>query len=290
MGSWNEILEEIKTNNNNVDLVRRTYLKKLSNHTGRNTILYYSGWLEKPQMPGTDITDLDMPGFMTTVNKLNKSQGVDIILHSPGGDPTATEHIVNYLHSVFNNDVRVIVPHMAMSAGTMFACAAKEIIMGKQSCLGPVDPQFGGIPAFNIIEEFKNAKKELTDNPQSSEYWRQLLSKYPAAFLYRVFDAMKLSKILVQEWLEKYMFKDENKTNIIKEIVKKLNMNAKSHARHFSLQYCIDMGLKIVRLEDDAILQDLVLSIYHASTITISSTRAIKLIENQEGRALIRQI
>ncbi|HOH18331.1 MAG TPA: serine protease, partial [Bacilli bacterium] len=129
-----------------------------------------------------------------------------------------------------------------------------------------------------------------TDNPQSSEYWRQLLSKYPAAFLYRVFDAMKLSKILVQEWLEKYMFKDENKTNIIKEIVKKLNMNAKSHARHFSLQYCIDMGLKIVRLEDDAILQDLVLSIYHASTITISSTRAIKLIENQEGRALIRQI
>nr|HPN61050.1 ATP-dependent Clp protease proteolytic subunit [Bacilli bacterium] len=163
MGSWNEILEEIKTNNNNVDLVRRTYLKKLSNHTGRNTILYYSGWLEKPQMPGTDITDLDMPGFMTTVNKLNKSQGVDIILHSPGGDPTATEHIVNYLHSVFNDDVRVIVPHMAMSAGTMFACAAKEIIMGKQSCLGPVDPQFGGIPAFNIIEEFKNAKKELTD-------------------------------------------------------------------------------------------------------------------------------
>lgn len=265
-------------------------MKKLSAHTGRNTILYYSGWLEKPQLPGTDITDLDMTGFMTTVNKLDKSKGVDIILHSPGGDPTATEHIVNYLHAVFNNDVRVIVPHMAMSAGTMFACAAKEIIMGKESCLGPVDPQFGGIPAFNIIEEFRHAKKELTENPKSSEYWRQMLSKYPAAFLYRVFDAMNLSKILVKEWLENYMFKDEEKGSTIKEIVKKLNTNAKSHARHFSLKYCIDMGLKIIRLEDDDILQDLVLSIYHTSTITISSSRAIKLIENQEGRALIRQV
>lgn len=290
MGSWNEIAVEISSNNNNFDLIRRKYLNELSTYTGRNTILYYSGWLEKPLVPETDIIDSDMTGFMTTVNKLDKNKGVDIILHTPGGDPTATEHIVNYLHTIFNNDVRVIVPHMAMSAGTMFACAAREIIMGKQSCLGPVDPQFAGIPAFNIIEEFRHAKAELTENPKSSEYWRQMLSKYPAAFLYRVFDAMRLSEILVKEWLEKYMFKDEKKSTIINEIVKKLNTNAKSHARHFSLKYCIDMGLKIVRLEEDDKLQDLVLSVYHASTITISSTRAIKLIENQEGKAFIRQV
>ena len=45
----------------------------------------------------------------------------------PGGNPTATEGIVKYLHSKFKDDIRVIVPQMSMSAGTMLACSAKTI-------------------------------------------------------------------------------------------------------------------------------------------------------------------
>jgi len=41
-----------------------------------------------------------------------------------------------------------------MSAGTMLSCASKEIVMGKHSCLGPIDPQYGGVPAYNILSEF----------------------------------------------------------------------------------------------------------------------------------------
>ena len=55
---------------------------------------------------------------------------------------------------------------MAMSAGTMIACSAKKIIMGKASSLGPIDPQFNGIPAYNIISEFEEAKKDLSTNPK----------------------------------------------------------------------------------------------------------------------------
>ena len=50
-------------------------------------------------------------------------------------DPAAAEAIVNYLRLKFDYDIRVIVPQLAMSAGTMIACAAKEIIIGKQSSL-----------------------------------------------------------------------------------------------------------------------------------------------------------
>lgn len=59
---------------------------------------------------------------------------------------------------------------MAMSAGTMIACSCKEILMGKQSSLGPVDPQIYGVPAKSVIEEFELAKKEIEENPKSTPY------------------------------------------------------------------------------------------------------------------------
>jgi ClpP class serine protease len=56
-----------------------------------------------------------MPGFMTAVNKLDKSKGLDLILHTPGGEINATEQIVFYLRKIFKGDIRAIVPHLAMS-------------------------------------------------------------------------------------------------------------------------------------------------------------------------------
>ena len=82
-------------------------------------------------------------------------------MHTTGGNPTATESIVNYLRAKFDNDIRVIVPQLAMSAGTIIAYVGQEIIIGRQSSLGPIDPQFSGIPAYNVKLEFKEAKKIL---------------------------------------------------------------------------------------------------------------------------------
>ena len=65
---------------------------------------------------------------------------LDLILHSPGGSLEAAEQIVTYLRSKYDN-IRAIVPQNAMSAATMIACACDEIMMGKHSALGPIDPQ-----------------------------------------------------------------------------------------------------------------------------------------------------
>ena len=77
---------------------------------------------------------------MTCIHGMDCSKGLDLVLHTTGGSPAAAEAIVNYLRAKFGNDIRVIVPQLAMSAGTMIACSAKQIIMGKQSSLGPIDP------------------------------------------------------------------------------------------------------------------------------------------------------
>lgn len=67
----------------------------------------------------------------------------------------------------------------------------------------------------------------------------------------------------------------------------KLNANNKSHSRHFTVDFCKELGLNITELESDQTLQELVLSVHHAFIITIDATAATKLIENQNGARYI---
>lgn len=299
MPSWGELLKELKPHIDengeqipalSLDDLRTKYISRLSQKTGRNVIAYYSGWLKPGKTQNIDINDSDLTGFMNAIKGLNAAQGLDLILHTPGGNPTATEGIVKYLHSKFGNDIRVIVPQMAMSAGTMLACSAQLIIMGKHSCLGPIDPQYGGVPAYNIVNEFQQAKSELDNNVHAKTFWELQLKKYPAAFLYTVLDAINLSSALVSDWLTQYMFESDNPAETkkkVRKIVNKLNTNNKSHSRHFTVDFCKELGLNVIELETDQELQELVLSVHHAFVITIDSTAVTKLIENQNGARYI---
>jgi ClpP class serine protease len=75
---------------------------------------------------------------------------IDLVVHSPGGLVLAAEQIARALHR-HPAKVTVIVPHYAMSGGTMLALAADEILMDENAVLGPVDPQVGQWPAASII-------------------------------------------------------------------------------------------------------------------------------------------
>ena len=293
MAGWSDIMEELQKQPSNFDIIRRKYLLELSEYTGRNTIAYYSAWLNKKGVDNTDINDTDMNGYMNAVKGLDTTKGLDLILHTPGGDPAAAESIVKYLRSKFNNDIRVIVPHLAMSAGTMMACAAKEIIMGRHSSLGPIDPQFSGIPAYDIKLEFEEAKKDLVEHPENFRYWQIKLQQFPAAFLKTAIAAIELADILVKEWLTSCMFLGEDiDDGKIETIVKTLNDHAdsKTHGRHFDAVFCRNIGLKIINMEDDQELQDKILSVHHSYVQTLTATSTVKIIDNQEGKCMINHI
>lgn len=293
MPNWSSLLKEINQLGSQYDILRRKYVKSLSNYTGRNTICYYSGWLQKPDIgPLLSVNDNDKNGLMTTINKLDESKGLDLILHTPGGDTAATESIVDYLWQKFDGNIRCFVPQMAMSAGTMIACSSKEIWMGKQSSLGPVDPQFGGIPAHGVLEEFRKAYEEITTDPRTIPIWQPVIAKYTPAFIGECDKAVKWSTSLVEEWLGRNMFSGvENKDEIISRILNELIDHSISYAhnRHLSNIKCKEMGLIIKDLESDQKLQDKVLSIHHIYTHTLNSTSAFKIIENNLGIAYIQQ-
>ena len=296
MPNWEKIAEEIKIQNDlsPYDRVRRDYLSKLHDYTGRNVIAYYSGWLQKTNFPEeTSVNDFDKNAFMATIHGLDRSKGLDLILHTPGGNTAATESLMDYLHQMFGKDIRAIVPQLAMSAGTMIACATKEIVLGKHSNLGPIDPQFGMIPAHAVVEEFNRAIKEISQDPKSIPIWQTIIKKYPPAFIGECEKAVEWSQNMVEEWLTNIMFDgDKDADSKAKSIAAELSdhPSTKTHSRHISKIQCEKMGLKIISLEDDQSLQDLVLTIHHAFMHTFTGTAAVKITENHMGKAVVQSI
>ncbi len=293
MPNWNQVLEEIQESKrvDALDFVRRKYLDLLYQKTGRNIIAYYSGWLQKPGVGNAYINDDDKNGLMAVIHGLDRTKGLDLILHTPGGDTAATESIVDYLRKMFGTDIRAFIPQLAMSAGTMIACACKEIVMGKQSNIGPIDPQLGGIPAHGVLDEFKRALEEIREDPQTIPIWQKIVEKYHPTFLGECQNAIDFSLEMVTSWLATGMFKDKSDAKEIAErVAKELSDHekTKSHSRHIHLDEAISIGLIIKLLETDFSqeFQDLVLTVHHSYMHTFSNSDAVKIIENHSGNAV----
>ena len=297
MPGWLEIQDECRLAGSGFDGVRRKYLRELQALTKRNVIIYYSGWLQKPELSaqsrsGFALNDSDKNGFMAAVHKLDRSLGLDLVLHTPGGEFGATESLVFYLRSMFGTDIRAIVPQIAMSAGTMIALACKEVIMGKHSNLGPIDPQLGGSAAHGLVEEAQEAIKAVKTLPHTAPLYQMVFSKYPPTLLGEAQKAIKWSNDTVTQWLETGMFAgDPNANTKAKRVVDQLGDHALtlSHGRHILHEQATDAGVVIRSLEGDQALQEAVLSLHHACIQTLNGTPAIKIIENHNGVAFITQ-
>jgi hypothetical protein len=306
MPTWGGILTELQQEralNPTVkpfDKVRRKYLTALAAHTRRSTILYAANWTQASKAPNEalGINAEDMQGFMEVVHGLPTGDGLDLVLHSPGGSAESAEAIVTYLRTKFS-DIRVLVPHAAMSAATMLATASNKIVLGKHSFLGPIDPQLvflGGegmqvAAAHAILEQWEMAKTEIKADPSLLPAYLPVLKAFAPALIVKCKLALDLAQTLVEQWLKAYMFSgQQNGPATAKTIAKHLANHGhfKSHGRFIPRADARTLGLVIEDLESDQALQDLVLSVFHATTHTFSSTPAFKLIENHMGKAFIK--
>lgn len=233
------------------------------------------------------IDDDDMNGFMNAVHTLDKERGLDLVLHTPGGSLAATESIVHYLMDSFNHDVCAIVPHLAMSAGTMMACACKSVLMGRQSSLGPVDPQLRGLPVGGVIEEFEQAVAAAKTNPNSIPIWAQIIAQYTPTFLGDCQKALEASRLIVHDWLlENMLGNDSNAGETADCIVNKLCEHEASgmHDRHFSYSTLEQLGMHVELMEKNDVLQDAILSVHHSFMATFQRGNVAKIIQSSNNR------
>ena len=142
---------------------RRKLMERIAEKRGSNVIAMIHrqesiGFLGIPFYRFIDIDDSEK--VLRAIRSTPKDKPIDLIVHTPGGLVLAATQIAKALHD-HPARTTVIVPHYAMSGGTLIALAADEIIMDPHAVLGPVDPQLMNYPAPSILRAVE--KKNLND-------------------------------------------------------------------------------------------------------------------------------
>ena len=101
----------------------------------------------------------DSEEILRAIKLTDPDTPIDLIVHTPGGLVLAAGQIAHALRR-HRAKVTVLVPHYAMSGGTLIALAANEIVMDPNAVLGPVDPQLGEAPAASILSVIERKKPE----------------------------------------------------------------------------------------------------------------------------------
>ena len=149
-----------------LEAARLRFLKRLERHR-RSRVITLIHRQESRSILGIPIAryiDIDdSEQILRAIRLTPRDMPIDLILHTPGGLVLATEQIANALKK-HPAKVTVLIPHYAMSGGTLLALAAGEILMDENAVLGPIDPQVGEYPAASVLRVVtEKDRNELED-------------------------------------------------------------------------------------------------------------------------------
>lgn len=278
--------------------VLRRKVEALTKYTERPLVIYGSACTASGKnYSGSQlqIDHSDRVGFHEVLERL-KGKQLDLMLHSPGGYPEATEGIVDEIRAQFN-EVRAIVPAYAKSAATMLAFACNEILADEQAELGPFDPQMmttnGPAPAQSIKEQFDKAWQEVQKDPQKIAVWFPILQQMGPALLVQVDDAIKLAMDLVTGWLKKFMFNGDAEAAMKADAIAQFfgnRANFQTHGRPITVRHITDrkLPLRITNVRKDPTLYRLVWEVYCMLDIAFANTPTYKLFYNSLGDSMTR--
>jgi hypothetical protein len=294
--SLQDINEEVQARKieSSQDFVLKKYLKRVSKHTDRVTILYASAFSEKEAAGRVlQINRQDASCFMAAASEM-KGTELDLILHSPGGSTDGVEQILGYLRHRFEH-IRVIVPLCALSTATLLCCAADRIVLADHSVLAPIDPVINWAhegekytaTAQTIINEYSIAQSNINNKKNDPALWIERLKTFPPGLLDRCKSQIQLARSLAKHWLERSMFQgEESAQEVAAEIAAWL-----TDIRRFGESFrpigpgdAASKGLKVERLDDDEKLMENVMAVFYAALVKFQSGDCVKIIENQNGK------
>ena len=173
------------------------------------------------------ITIEDSERILRAIRMTPKDMPIDLIIHTPGGLALAATQIANALLK-HEAPVRVIIPHFAMSGGTLIALSADEIIMDPNAVLGPVDPQIGQMPAASILSVLE--KKEYKDIDDQTLIYADVAQK-----------AIKQMK----EYLKNLLVTNGMEEKKAEHIAEELSVGKFTHDYPLTVDYLKELGLNV---------------------------------------------
>lgn len=273
MGIYGEYLNQPWAGNaEQLTAERKRQLQRISELRGGRDVLVFAADLNKESAP-ISIGYVDILPISDQVSNLSGS-ALDLILETPGGSGEAAEDIVRILRSRYA-DMAVIIPGWAKSAGTIVAMAADEILMGRTSALGPIDPQLlwqgKRFSADALLEGVRKIKQEVENTGVLNKAYIPILQGISPGELQSAQNALDFAKKVVMDWLVQYKFRkwhhhssngqpvmEEEKRTRANEIAAQLCDHKRwlIHGRSIKLDDLRAMRLQIVDYAAEAELAD----------------------------------
>jgi len=207
------------------------------------------------------------------------------------------EDLVRLLRSKYD-DVGIIVPGYAKSAGTIFAMAADEILMGPFSALGPIDAQiFSNGKRFSadaFLNGLEKIKQDVITSGRLNPALIPMLQNISPGEIQHCENAQNFSRTLVKSWLSTYKFKswtshasirksvtsdekDERADYIAEKLCK--HSDWLTHARSIKASDLQDMKLVINDYSCNTSLNDAITRYYTLLRMTFETTNIYKVFE-----------
>jgi hypothetical protein len=197
--------------------------------------------------------------FVSLLDAIGPTQKLSLILHTNGGQTSSAWRLINLFRS-FGDEIEVLVPTKAMSAGTLIALGADKIVMTKQAALGPIDPSLDNHPlnpdiggkripvsAEAIRGYIDELRKDIKDPGLMAEIWKDLSSKVHPIVLGEIFrlggQIRSMAKILIGRQV-----KDEDTQD---KIINLLCSDSGSHDYTLNRRFASEIGLNVEKPSAD---------------------------------------
>ncbi len=202
--------------------------------------------------------------FVDLLEKVGPTKRISLILHTNGGQTLAAWRLVNLIR-IFCDELEVLIPLKALSAGTLISIGADRVIMTKQAALGPIDPSVNNPlnPLANIggqnkqvpvsvesVRGYLDAVREelkINNEQELTSVLINLTNHIHPLVLGEIFRSKAQIRFLAEKLLPRQV-KDSEK---IKSIIDFLCADSGSHDYTINRREAADLGLKIEKPSDD---------------------------------------
>lgn len=187
----------------------------------------------------TQIEDDVIDPFIAQLDTIGVVKNLILYLYTRGGNTSVAWNIVNLIRMYCDNLI-VVVPHKAHSAGTIISLGANEIVMTKQATLSPIDPslntplnpklEIGGtypvsVEAVNGYIEFAKSELGMNRPEELSKVLEKLTEVVHPLVLGQVYRTRAQIKMLAERLLKNQIEEGE----IIDRIISFLCSESGSH-------------------------------------------------------------
>jgi hypothetical protein len=202
--------------------------------------------------------------FVDLLEKIGPTERISLLLHTNGGQTLAAWRLVNLIR-IFCDELEVLIPLKALSAGTLISIGADRVVMTKQAALGPIDPSVNNPlnPQASIGGQLKQvpvsvesvrgyldaAREELKIEGEHSltSVLLNLTTHIHPLVLGEIFRTQAQIRFLAEKLLPRQV-EDKEK---IKSIIDFLCADSGSHDYTIDRREAADLGLNIEKPSDE---------------------------------------